>query len=130
MKNLWEKDRKTVYKELYSQYLQEGYSPKEAKKYASEETEEFMSGEADFVKELFSYQEEDCSDMWNMLVKTSHNIETLLEDSEYEEDIWKLLGDRKLFTSQMGYDIEETIDGFVAKRNGETVATYRILRED
>ena len=42
MKNLWEKDRKTVYKELYSQYLQEGYSPKEAKKYASEETEEFM----------------------------------------------------------------------------------------
>jgi hypothetical protein len=68
--------------------------------------------------------------MWNMLVKTSHNIETLLEDSEYEEDIWKLLGDRKLFTSQMGYDIEETIDGFVAKRNGETVATYRVLRED
>lgn len=60
MKNLWEKDRKTVYKELYSQYLQEGYSPKEAKKYASEETEEFMSGEADFVKELFSYQEEEC----------------------------------------------------------------------
>ena len=54
--------------------------------------------------------------MWNMIVKTSHNIETLLEDSEYEEDIWKLLGDRKLFTSQMGYDIEETIDGFVAKR--------------
>jgi hypothetical protein len=29
MKNLWEKDRKIIYKELYSQYLQEGYSPKE-----------------------------------------------------------------------------------------------------
>ena len=65
-----------------------------------------------------------------MVVKTNHKIETLLEDSEYEEDIWKLLGDRKLFTSQMGYDIEETVDGFVAKRNGETVATYRVLRED
>jgi hypothetical protein len=67
--------------------------------------------------------------MWNVIVKTKH-VETIVEDSSYEEDIWKLLGDRKLFTSQMGYDIEETIDGFVAKRNGETVATYRILRED
>jgi len=67
--------------------------------------------------------------MWNVIVKTKH-IETVVEDSSYEEDIWKLLGDRKLFTSQMGYDIEETIDGFVAKRNGETVATYRVLRED
>lgn len=67
--------------------------------------------------------------MWNVIVKTKH-IETVVEDSSYEEDIWKLLGDRKLFTSQMGYDIEETIDGFVAKRNGEVIATYRILRED
>ena len=67
--------------------------------------------------------------MWNVTVKTKH-IETVVEDSSYEEDIWKLLGDRKLFTSQMGYDIEETIDGFVAKRNGEIIATYRILRED
>jgi len=67
--------------------------------------------------------------MWNVIVKTKH-IEVVVEDSSYEEDIWKLLGDRKLFTSQMGYDIEETIDGFVAKRNGETVATYRVLRED
>jgi len=67
--------------------------------------------------------------MWNVIVKTKH-VETIVEDSSYEEDIWKLLGDRKLFTSQMGYDIEETIDGFVAKRNGEIVATYRVLRED
>jgi hypothetical protein len=67
--------------------------------------------------------------MWNVIVKTKY-IETVVEDSSYEEDIWKLLGDRKLFTSQMGYDIEETIDGFVAKRNGEVIATYRVLRED
>ena len=58
------------------------------------------------------------------------HVETLIEESEYEEDIWKLLGDRKLFTSQIGYDIEETIDGFVSKKDGEVVATYRILRED
>ena len=63
------------------------------------------------------------------MVKTKH-VETLIEESEYEEDIWKLLGARKLFTSQIGYDIEETIDGFVSKKDGEVVATYRILRED
>jgi hypothetical protein len=66
--------------------------------------------------------------MWKVVVKTKHT-EVEVEDSNYEEDIWKLLGDRKIFTSQMGYDIEETIDGFVAKRNGETIATYRILDE-
>ena len=67
--------------------------------------------------------------MWKVLVKTKRT-EVEVEDSNYEEDIWKLLGDRKIFTSQMGYDIEETIDGFVSKRNGETIATYRVLRED
>ena len=128
MKNLWEKDSKTIYKELYKQYLQEGYSRKEAKKFASEETKELISESTDFVKNIFSYQEEDCQ-MWNIMVKTTH-VETLIEESEYEEDIWKLLGDRKLFTSQIGYDIEETIDGFVSKKDGEVVATYRILRED
>jgi hypothetical protein len=67
--------------------------------------------------------------MWKVVVKTKHT-EVEVEDSNYEEDIWKLLGDRKIFTSQMGYDIEETIDGFVTKRNGETIATYRVLNED
>jgi len=67
--------------------------------------------------------------MWKVVVKKKHT-ETVVEDAEYEEDIWNFLGDRKLFTSQIGYDIEETIDGFVAKQNGETIATYRILRED
>ena len=60
MKNLWEKDRKTIYKELFNQYLEEGYSRKEAKKYASEETEEYMSAETDFIRDIFAYQEEDC----------------------------------------------------------------------
>jgi hypothetical protein len=59
MKNLWEIDRKTVFKELYKQYLEEGYSKKEAKKFASDETEEFMSFDEDFVKDIFSYQEEE-----------------------------------------------------------------------
>ena len=59
MKNLWEKDRKTIFKELYQQYLEEGYSKKESKKFASIEMEEFMSIGEDFIKDIFYQQEEE-----------------------------------------------------------------------
>ena len=35
MKNLWDNDKKKLYKEIYEELIQEGYSPHEAKKYAS-----------------------------------------------------------------------------------------------
>ncbi len=59
MRNLWEKDRKTIFKELYKQYLEEGYSKKESKKFASLETEEVMSTNEDFIKNIFQQQEEE-----------------------------------------------------------------------
>ncbi len=59
MRNLWEKDRKTIFKELYRQYLEEGYSKKESKKFASLETEEVMSTNEDFIKNIFQQQEEE-----------------------------------------------------------------------
>ena len=40
MKNLWEKDRKTIFRELKQMYLDEGYSHKEAKRLAEQETNE------------------------------------------------------------------------------------------
>ena len=43
----------------YEEYLEEGYSKKESKRFASDETEEFMSFDEDFVKDIFSYQEEE-----------------------------------------------------------------------
>ena len=58
MKNLWEKDRKTIFRELLSTYMEEGYNRKEAKKLASIETEEIMAGEMAFVDELLNKQEE------------------------------------------------------------------------
>jgi hypothetical protein len=67
--------------------------------------------------------------MWKVVVKKKHT-EVDIDSSNYEKDIWELLGDRKIFTSQMGYDIEETIDGFITTHNGETIATYRVLNED
>ena len=47
MRNLWHKERKRVFRELLQQYLDEGYSYKEAKKFASEETDEFCSMDED-----------------------------------------------------------------------------------
>jgi len=58
MKNLWEKDRKTIYKELLDLYLEEGYSRKEARKLATEETDEIKAGDFSFVSNIMD--EQDC----------------------------------------------------------------------
>jgi hypothetical protein len=57
MKHLWEKDRKTIYKELLDLYLEEGYSRKEARRLASEETEEIKSGDFNFVSNIMDQQD-------------------------------------------------------------------------
>ena len=56
MKNLWEKDRKIIFRELLTTYMQEGYNRKEAKKLAAEETDEIMSGDMAFVNEILDNQ--------------------------------------------------------------------------
>ena len=61
MKNLWEKDRKIIFRELLTTYMQEGYNRKEAKKLAAEETDEIMSGDMAFVNELLDNQDEQSS---------------------------------------------------------------------
>ena len=58
MKNLWEKDRKTIFRELLSTYMEEGYTRMEAKKLSAIETEEIMAGDMAFVDELLNNQEE------------------------------------------------------------------------
>ena len=59
MKNLWEKDRKTIFRELLSTYMEEGYNRKEAKKLASIETEEIMEEEAQESEDLGSTKNKD-----------------------------------------------------------------------
>jgi|TARA_R110000822_G_scaffold15487_1_gene53518 hypothetical protein len=59
MKHLWEKDRKTIYKELLDLYLDEGYSKKEARRLATEETAEIKAGDFSFVSNIMDEQE-DC----------------------------------------------------------------------
>ncbi len=57
MKHLWEKDRKTIYRELLDLYLDEGYSRKEAKRLATEETDEIKAGDFSFVSNIMDEQE-------------------------------------------------------------------------
>ena len=47
--NLWTKDRKKLFRELYHQYMEEGYESKEAKRLAKEEAEEMMAEYEDFA---------------------------------------------------------------------------------
>ncbi len=57
MKNLWVKDRKIVFRELYSTYLEEGYSSKEAKRLAKQEAEEIMAEDQMFINDILDEEE-------------------------------------------------------------------------
>jgi len=52
MKNLWDKEKKILFREMYHQYLAEGYSQKEAKKFAKEEVDEMYGEAIDFAFSL------------------------------------------------------------------------------
>lgn len=61
MKNLWQKERKQVYRELLRQYLNDGYERKDAKKFASEEAAEYLEHENNFINDLLDTEEENKS---------------------------------------------------------------------
>jgi hypothetical protein len=48
-KNLWEKDKRQLFRELYHQYLDEGYNQKDAKKMAREEADEMYTENVTFA---------------------------------------------------------------------------------
>ena len=58
-KNLWERDRKTWFRALVREYQREGYSSKEAKRLARNETDEIMADKEGFVKEILKEEWED-----------------------------------------------------------------------
>ena len=51
-KNLWEKDRESLFKNLTNDYLNEGYSRREARRLARQETEEIMTDSLDFTEDI------------------------------------------------------------------------------
>ena len=54
--NLWNKDRKKLFRELYHQYMEEGYESKEAKRLAKEEAQDMMAEYEDFAMSV-AYEE-------------------------------------------------------------------------
>ena len=52
-KNFWQRDRNTIFRDLVSQYEEEGYDKKEAKKLAKQEVDEIMRDKEDFVSDMW-----------------------------------------------------------------------------
>jgi len=50
--NLWEKDRRKLFREFYHQYLEEGYESKEAKRLAKAEAFEMLAEYEDFAMSI------------------------------------------------------------------------------
>jgi|TARA_R100000093_G_scaffold56939_1_gene29570 hypothetical protein len=59
-KNLWQKERGAIFRDLVRQYSEEGYNSKEAKRLARQEAEEIMEDKDDFVNDIWSEQFDDC----------------------------------------------------------------------
>jgi hypothetical protein len=52
-KNLWERERKQIFSEITSEFLEEGYPLKEAKRLARIECDEIMADKMNVVDEVF-----------------------------------------------------------------------------
>ena len=59
MTNLWQGSKKSLYKELYMQYLEEGYTSSEAKKLAKSEVEDMIDTDTEFINEIIKQEYED-----------------------------------------------------------------------
>ena len=53
-KNLWDRERTAIFKDLTRQYEEEGYSLKDAKRLAKKEVDEVMEDKEDIVTYLLS----------------------------------------------------------------------------
>ena len=58
-KNLWQRERQAMFRELVRQYQDEGYNTKAAKKYAKQEINEIMEDKESFVQEIWNQTYED-----------------------------------------------------------------------
>ena len=57
-KNLWEQDRRRIFKKYLREYLNEGYDRSEAGIMAKREVDDVMSDQENFVKTLWNNQDE------------------------------------------------------------------------
>ena len=57
-KNLWERDRRRIFKKYLREYLNEGYDRSEAGIMAKREVDDVMLDQENFVKTLWNNQDE------------------------------------------------------------------------
>ena len=51
-KNLWQKERKQIFKELTNQYQNEGYDSKTARRLAKEELQNMLADQNQFIQNI------------------------------------------------------------------------------
>ena len=59
-KNLWQKERGAIFRNLVRQYSEEGYNKKEANRLARQEVEEIKEDKDDFGSDIWSDQFDGC----------------------------------------------------------------------
>tara|TARA_R110002124_G_scaffold280071_1_gene453096 strand:+ start:972 stop:1157 length:186 start_codon:yes stop_codon:yes gene_type:complete len=52
MANLWDDDKKKLYKEIYNDLIEEGYTHQEARKHAKLDVADKLESDADFINEI------------------------------------------------------------------------------
>ena len=53
-RQIWEKEERIEYRELFREYKREGYEPEEAKRLARQDVKEIMGDKIDFATDLYN----------------------------------------------------------------------------
>ena len=107
-KNLWQKERNNIFRDLVKQYLNEGYNTKEAKRLSKRELDEIMEDREDFVNRLWnqSYDNDQVSCMWNLIVNYDGRP-SLVSRFPTKRDAQNEIDNRVCLTQHLGYNSKE-----------------------
>ena len=58
-KNIWDKERETLFREFTQDFINEGYSKREARRMAKHEVEDIMNEKLEFIEEIVEQSNDD-----------------------------------------------------------------------
>ena len=58
-KNIWDKERETLFREFTQDFINEGYSKREARRMAKHEVEDIMTEKLQFIEEIVEQSNDD-----------------------------------------------------------------------
>ena len=59
VKNIWDKERETLFREFPQDFIEEGYSKREARRMAKHEVEDIMNEKLEFIEEIVEQSNDD-----------------------------------------------------------------------